>query len=447
LHDNLVQALDLRDRDPVEKAADLTGLSPADAAAFRARLAAAAEATAAYMDGRAGFDRFSFHASHTRMRAGPAETARHLSDAEAALRTAVLRYGAALRANPRDRIVADHARNVEFLRLLNEGRVHLREGRAAEAADCYARAAASGSPWNADEAWTGLGRALLRQRRPVGAREALEKALELYPGSRNAQAFLGEALVALGRPAEARAWFARAWEGGSGPSDEDPETISARAASESAGGKATAGEAAAARDEARRGLVEAMEEAAGEPGPRRDRAIALLRSARGRNEAVLDEVLDPFRRAAADPAQPAVDRVRALGVLGAAAPRWLGEVTAAVLRGAAGDEALAAAAVDAAAAAEDAAALAAALATSGGASPAVRARAADRLAVLRRPESVEAALSGLEDPDEKVREASLAALFRLTGMREFEPGGPEAERREAVSRLRTLWARVREGWK
>jgi spermidine synthase len=451
LHDNLVQALDLRDRDPVEKAADLAGLPAADAAAFRARLAAAAEATAAYMDGRAGFDRFSFHASHTRMRAGPAETARHLAEAESALRTAVLRYGAALRANPRDRIVAEHARNVEFLRLLNEGRVHLREGRADAAADAYARAAATGSPWNADEAWTGLGRALLRLRKPVGAREALEKSLSLYPGGRDAQAFLGEALVALGRPGEARAWFARAWEGGGGPSDEDPETLSARAAAEAAeagaGGGLGSGAGAGGGDEARRGLVEALEDAAGGPGPRRDRAVAMLRAARERDARTLDEVLEPFRRTAADPAQPAIDRVRALGVLGAAAPPWLGEVVGAVARGAGADAALATAALDAAAAAGDAEALAAVLRPAGGAPPAVRGAAADRLASIRQPEAVDAALDGLGDPDEKVREAALAALFRLTGMREFEPAAAEPERAAAIARLRDLWSRTRPAWR
>ena len=68
-------------------------------------------------------------------------------------------------------------------------------------------------------------------------------------------------------------------------------------------------------------------------------------------------------------------------------------------------------------------------------------------AVLRRPESVEAALAGLEDPDEKVREAALAALFRLTGMRDFDPGAPEAERREAAAGLQALWSRVRDSWK
>jgi spermidine synthase/tetratricopeptide (TPR) repeat protein len=460
LHDNLVVALDLRERDPVEGAVDLAGLPPAEAGAFRGRLAAASAATAAYMDGRASYDLFSFHASHTRFLSDAAGEL-HRREAEEALRTAVLRFEDARRANPRDRIVAAQARNVEVLRLLNEGRALLRRGKPGEAADAYARAAAEEAPWNRDEAWTGLGRALLRDGKPVAARDALEKALAIYAGNRDAQALLGEALVALGRPGEARPWFERAWEDGVGPSDEDPETLSARARAEAeagaadaspggAGGGAAPGGGAA---EARAGLAEALDDAAGPEGPRRARARALLRAAREREPAILGELLEPIRGIARDGGRPPVERVRALGVLGVAGDPRIGEVVAEVVRGAGADAPLAAAAVDAAAEAGDAAALASLLAPAegaggaGAAGAAARGRAADRLATLRTPVAVDAVLAGLEDPDEAVRTASLAALFQLTGLKEFDPAAPASDRAAALARLRDLWTRLRPSWK
>ena len=56
LNDNLATFLELQDADAERTAPDLRGLDPRDAAAFRDRLAAASEATATYMAGRAHED-------------------------------------------------------------------------------------------------------------------------------------------------------------------------------------------------------------------------------------------------------------------------------------------------------------------------------------------------------------------------------------------------------
>ncbi|MCK6481876.1 MAG: fused MFS/spermidine synthase, partial [Planctomycetes bacterium] len=265
LHDNLVEALDLRERERVEDLVDLSGIEPREAAAFRARLSAAAAATEAYLDGRASEDLFGFHASHTRLAATEGARAEHERAAGEALRTAARRYADAIRANPRDRIVADRWRNVEAVRLLNEGRALLSGGKAGEAAESYLGAIEADAPWNRDEAWTGLARARLREGKAAAGREAAEKALSLYPGSRDAQALLGQALVALGRPGEARRWFERAFEGGSGPSDEDTAMRNAR---DLALASEPAEERAAGDAEIAAALREALDDASG-PGERR----------------------------------------------------------------------------------------------------------------------------------------------------------------------------------
>jgi spermidine synthase len=449
LHDNLVVALDLREQESLADEVDLSGIGQVDPAAFRERLRAASEATAAYMDGRASEDLYGFHASHTRLARDPREIAVHQRAAVEALATTVRRYADAIRANPRDRIVADRWRGVETTRLLNEARGLLAQGRPAEAADAYREAAGVGAPWNRDEAWTGLGRALLREGKPVAAREALEKSLSLYPGSRDAQAFLGEALVALGRAGEARPWFERAYEGGSGPSDEDTATAAARAlASGAAGADGGDGGVPPDRDrEIRAALLEALDDAGGARGPRRVRAVARLRGAAGREAEVLRSLLDPSVKAAEDPAQPPAERVRALSLLAAAGDPRIGEAALAVAGDPRADAALAEVAVDAAAEGGGTEALAPLLDPAKVAAPAVRARAADRLPARHERKAVEAVLGALEDPDPGVRTSALAALFQLTGRKDFDPKAPEPERREAVARLRDWWSSARSSWR
>jgi spermidine synthase len=450
-YDNLVAALDLMEKSDLAAEADLTGLAPAEAAAFRERLRAASEATAAYMDGRASEDRFGFEASHTRLAKGAAEIARHERAAAEALVTAVRRYGDALRANPRDRITADRWRNVETLRLLNAARALLHQGKAEEAATTYREAAEVGSPWNRDEAWIGLGRALLRAGKPVAAREALERAVAIYPGGREAQAFLGEALVALGRPGEARAWFERAYEGGSGPADEDPATREARAAAAKAERVEPAGSggggAAPTEGEMRAALAEALDEAVGPKGERRDAARARLRGAKGAEAEVLRALLDSDVALARDGARPGTEHVRALSRLAAADDPRLAESARAVVARAWSDPLLQNYAVDFAAQSAGAAALAALLDPDSVSSPQTRARAADRLALHREAKSVDALLGGLEDPDPAVRTSALAALFQLTGRKDFDPDAPEAARRAALAVLREWWSGARTSWK
>ncbi len=426
---------------------DLSGLGPEEAAAFRARLAAAAAATAAYMDGRASEDLFGYYASLSRLTRRPGDVEAAGARAGEELLKAVRRYADAIRANPRDRIVADRWRSLEAVRLLNQARALLAGGRPGEAADAYREAADVGAPWNRDEAWTGLGRALLREGKPVAAREALERALALYPGSRDAQAFLGEALVALGRPAEARPWFARAYEGGIGPSDEDPPTAAARAAAARAEGAAGGAAPVDGDRELRASLAEALDDAAGARGPRRDRAVARLRAAKGREAELLHALLDPAAKAAADAARPPVERVRALALLGAAGDPRVGAAALATAGDPRSDAALASAAVDAAAEGGGAEALAPLLDPAKVAASAVRARAADRLPGRHEARAVEAALGALGDPDASVRTSALAALFQLTGKKEFDPAAPEPERREALARLRDWWSSARSSWR
>jgi len=448
LHDNLVEALDLRERERIEGAVDVSGLPPDEARAFLERLAAASAATAAYMDGRASEDVFSFHASHTRLARGPAEIADHERRAADALATAARRYAFAVRANPRDGIVVDRWRNLESIRLLNEGRAHMRRGNLDEAERAYRGAVEVEAPWNADEPWTGLGRALLRQGKPAAARDALERAVEIYSGNRDAQALLGEALVALGRPGDARECFDAAYEGGSGPADEDPATLAARAVAEKAerprGGRSVPAPAAS---ESRAILAEALDAAAGPRGPERDRAVAVLRGARGDAAAVLDGLIAPIRGTARDPAQPAAERVRALSILAAAADPSLAATAREVARGSASDASLAAAAVDAAAEGGDPAVLGGFLDAAAGFPPAVRSRALDRLAAIRDARAVDAVVAALDDPDLHVRTAAFAALFRLMDRKDFDPSAPEADRRAAVERLRAWWTGARAGWR
>ncbi|MCK6482461.1 MAG: hypothetical protein L6R43_20625, partial [Planctomycetes bacterium] len=54
---------------------------------------------------------------------------------------------------------------------------------------------------------------------------------------------------------------------------------------------------------------------------------------------------------------------------------------------------------------------------------------------------VEAVIEALLDPDPRVRTAALAALFRLTGRKDFDPGAPEEERKAAADALREWWRR------
>jgi tetratricopeptide (TPR) repeat protein len=452
LHDNLVVALDLRDQEGTGEGMDLEGLGEREAAAFPARYAAASAATAAAMDARASLELVTYHGSLGRLASDPAAMARHDREAEEALRAAVRRYGDALQANPRDRIVRDSWSNVETLRLTNGGRALLRQGRPDGAEEAYAAAVAVGTPWNADEAWTGLGRARLRRGRAVAAREALERALALFPGNRDAQALLGEALVALGRPGEARGWFERAYEGGSGPADEDAATREARDAAmraeASAGGGAGEGGPAAREDrEVRAALAGALEEAAGPPGPLRDRAAERVRGAKGREAEVLAELLGPHRRTVLDPAAPGPERVRSLSLLAAARDPGLGDLALALPPALAAEGPYAAAFVDALAEAGEVPGLAGLLDPARGAPPAVRARAADRLAGIRDPRSVDAALAALEDPEASVRTAALAALFRLAGWKEFDPDAPAGARRAAAAALRERWTRARPAWR
>ncbi len=450
LHDNLVTALDLREQERIEDLADLSGMEPAEAAAFRARLAAASDATAAYMDGRASEDLFSFEASHTRFSTGGAERGAHERAAADALHAAVRRYADAIRSNPRDRIVAARWRALEAVRLLNEGRAHLAADRPGDAVESYLAAVEVDAPWNRDEAWTGLGRARLREGKPAAAHETLREALRLYPGSRDAQALMGQALVALGRPGAARHMFERAYEGGSGPSDEDTALRNARDAAlavEPVGGEGEGRPSATDDGEIRRTLAEALDDAAGPRGRRRDAAAARLRGATGAERSILGILLEPSRRKALDGAASPEERARALGLLGAAADPRLEAVAVEVARGAGGDGALAGAAVDAAAEAGDARALAALLDGRNGAPASARGRAADRLAAIRDARSVEAVLGALEDPEESVRTGALAALFRLTGRKDLDPSAPEEERRAAVRRLRDWWEGAKEGWR
>jgi hypothetical protein len=436
LHDNLVVALDLRAQDGGPPAWDLAGVPPAEAEAFRARAAAAGEATAAYMDGRASEDVFAFHASHTRLERSPSEIAGHERKAAEALATAVRRYGDALRFHPQDRIVADRWRNVESLRLINEARARLVQGRPAEAVEGYRAAVDLGAPWNRDEPWTGLGRALLRDGRPAAAREALAEALGIYAGNRDAQALMGEALVALGRPADSLLYFHAAYAGDGGPADEDEATRKARAIAEAGGVGAPAPDPA-------REIRETLDEAPGPRGPRRDAAAARLRALAGREAEILRGLLDGPAAAARDPAKPEIERVRALSLLAAAGDPRLAE---AALLAAGEGGALASAAVDAAAEA-GAAALAPLLDPAKVAAPAVRARAADRLAVRRERRAVDAALDALGDPDEGVRTSALAALFQLTGRKAFDPAAPEGERTAAVAALKDWWRGAAANWK
>lgn len=445
LHDNLVTALDLREEERIEELADLSGMESSEANPFRARLAAASDATAASMDARASEDLFSYHASHTRFATGTAEREGHERAAADALQTALRRYGDALRSNPRDRIVQARWRALEAARLLNEGRARLAQDRPGEAVESYLAAIAIDAPWNLDEGWTGLGRARLREGKPAAAREALERALDLYPGSRDAQALMGQALVALGRPGEARRWFERAYEGGTGPSDEDTALRNARDAAMREPAADLVVLEGATETEIRRALAEALDDAGGPKGRRRDVAVARLRGAKAEERPILDGLLAPSRRAALDAAAPAEERVRALGLLGAVADPRMAAIAAAFAGSK--DRALVLAAVDAAAEAADPAALAVLLDPRSGAPPAARSRAADRLAAIRDARSVEAVLGGLEDPEEEVRRASWAALFQLTGRKEFDPSAPEADRRAAAAALRDWWAGARAGWK
>jgi spermidine synthase len=444
-HDNLVVALDLREREGPLREEDLAGLPRAEAAAFALRYAAASEATAAFMDGKASEQAFGYHAYLSRAARDPRRAEAEARAAEEALATAVRRYGDALRANPADRVVAAHARDQEKLRLVNEGRALLARGRAEEAVEAYRRATEVGASSGRDDAWTGLGRALLRAGRPVAAKEALERALGLFAGSRDAQALLGEALVALGRSAEARPWFARAWEDGIGPADRDAETLAARAKAESGGPD---GPAPADPDaEVRQALREALAEATGPRGPGRDAAVARLRAAEGRGAEVLARLLDPDARAAADSGAVPEDRVRALSRLAVAGdPRATG-IAAAIAADASAPAGLAAAAVDAAAEAGGAAALAPLLDPGRVPAAALRGRAAERLALRREAAAVDAALRALDDPDAGVRLSAATTVFSLTGRKGFDPDAPEPARRAAAAALREWWEGARAAWR
>ena len=444
LHDNLVAILDLREAESLEAAADLSGIEPREAEAVRVLLAAAAQATECYLDGRASEDLFGYHASLTRLVSGEGARAGHEREAAEALRTAAARYAAAMEANPRDRIVKDRWSNVEAVRLLNEGRALLAQGRPGEAEESYLAAIEVDAPWNRDEAWTGLGRARLRGGRNAAAREALGRALEIHPGSRDAQALMGQALVALGRPGEARSWFERAFEGGSGPSDADTAMENARGLalrSDPSAPGAAGGDA-----EIRAALLEALDDASGAGERRRERAATRLRAATGREREILDGLLAPHRAAALDGGLPAPERVRALALLGAARDPRLAETVLGVVRTAGVDGALAAAAVDAAGAAGDVPALSTVTDARNGAPASARERAADRLAAVKDPRSVDAVLDALADADAGVRTAAWAALFQLTGRKDFDPDAPAPEREAALEALRAWWGTAREGF-
>ncbi len=453
LHDNLVVALDMADdadRAGGPSDVDLAGLTPAEAAGFRERYAAARAATLAFMDGRASEDSFQFHAAHTRLERDAATLAVHRRRAEEALRTAVGRYAAALSLNPRDRIVADRWRSVETVRLLNEGRARLAGGDAGAALEAYRAAVDVGTPWNADEAHVGVARAWLDLGRPVAAREALDAALAIHDGNRDAQALMGRALVALGRPRAARPWFERAYEGGSGPADEDTALRNARRAADEARepDPQSGGVPPAAEAEAEAALREALAEVAGADGQRRERALAVLREGRERRAPALDRLLAPQRAAALDEALAPEERVRALSILAAAGDPTLSGAVLSLARGAAGDRALARAAADVAAEARDPVPLAALLADRRSIPAATRERAADHLASLHDPRSVDAVLDGMEDPEEAVRTAAYAAFFRLTERKEgFDPAAPAASRSPALAAFRAWWAGARGTWK
>jgi HEAT repeat protein len=271
----------------------------------------------------------------------------------------------------------------------------------------------------------------------MAAREALAKALEIYPGNRDAQALMGEALVALGRGAEARPFFDGAYEGGSGPADEDEATRKARAIAEAGGAGAPPPDPAQA-------IREALDDAVGPRGPRRDAAIARLRAAAGSEAEVLHGILDDSVRVALDSSRPSVDRVRALTVMAAAGDSRLAE--AVLVTATSKDPALATAAVDAAAEG-GASVLAPLLDPAKVNSAAIRARAVDRLAVRKEKRAVELCLDALGDPDQGVRTSALAALFQLTGKKEFDPGAPEEERAVAITALREWWSGTSTQWK
>jgi tetratricopeptide (TPR) repeat protein len=423
-------------------------LKPEEAGVFRVRYEVASEATATYMAGRAREDVFSFHASHTRLPLSPAAREVHERRATEALRDAVSAYDAARQANPRDRIVLDRWKGLEVVRLLNEGRAHLRAERLEDAERAYRAATSLDAPWNRDEAWTGLGRTLLRLGKPLAARDALGRALAIYRGNRDALALMGEALTALGVLADARTHFAEAYAGGSGPADEDPATVKARDIAEKGG--EGAGRAAIAEAEARENVARLLEEVAGSKGAERKRAVETFRIRLSFSDTegdLLAAELARFRKSAADASAPGAERVRALSILAAAADPGVGALALDVARGAGLDAALAGAAVDAAAEGGGAAALVPFVDPANGLSPAVRRRALDRLAGIREARSMDAVLDALGDADASVRTAALAALFQLAERKDFDPDAPEPDRRAALDRLRAWWSAARSAWK
>ncbi|MHC4821709.1 MAG: spermidine synthase, partial [Planctomycetota bacterium] len=283
LHDNLVVALDLRDAENPVDSMDTAGLPEAEAKAFLERLRIASEATAIAMDGRASQEVFNYHAGHTRVNLPSGELQRHLEKATAALRSAVSRFGQAVKRNPRDRVIADQFLTMETVRLLNEGKALLNDEDAAGAVTAYSDAIGLNTPWNRDEAWLGMARARLALGQPVSAREAVVEALRIYPRNRDAQALMGQVLAETGKPLEAWGWFDAAYEGDSGPSEASAALLNARAradkaATEAGGGTPLADDAVERlgdprtvdADEVRAALGEALQDVATADGKRRE---------------------------------------------------------------------------------------------------------------------------------------------------------------------------------
>lgn len=391
-------ALFYHTRRPIYPSLDLQGVAPADREKIRERL------DRCYQGGQAFLE-----AQYKNALAGFYDAIGDRDRQAAAFRESLGAYREAVRLNPDDASARYLRDNAIYGYEISLGIADLRRGRLEAAADSFRKAAALNNPFKPDLAYTWLGRALNRMKRPAPAIAALDEALRRFPKSPDALAERGYARYLLGDLRAARDDFAVAFGERNGVEPwTDADLVAARKDVAAAAEKDLLPEAVGPRARAEDLLATLRK---GEPGAQA-KAAARLRLLFRDDPAAVRDALAPDVAKAKDPDATATERMFALQVF-----RELRDVEGMIrlLREGA---------------------------------PAVREKAADFLSGAPERRTVDALLDAMADPDAGVRTGAMLSFFALTGRQPggYDPENPEAERAAALADLRTWWAAAREGF-